>query len=139
MSLPPREYDKELQHHGVMGMHWGVRKPEPVSVPQRHKAVVHPDHPMDKPPAYSLSDVELRRRLNRVQMERMYSQLAVDIATQEAGKAYTKKFLATYKTANDAYNIYNSPMVKQIRTILKPVAKTAGSVVARNILHLPLG
>lgn len=67
------EYNQnELYHHGIKGMKWGVRRspqqlghsPKKVSSKQRRKNEMK-----------NMSDAELRRRINRIQMEKQYMQL----------------------------------------------------------------
>lgn len=57
----------ELQHHGVKGMKWGVRK----------KRTYHDDYRKahSKKSIRDMSDKELRERNNRLQMEQQYAQL----------------------------------------------------------------
>lgn len=57
----------ELQHHGVKGMKWGVRK----------KRARHEDYQKahSRKHVSEMSDKELRERNNRLQMEQQYAQL----------------------------------------------------------------
>ena len=57
----------ELQHHGIKGMRWGVRK----------KRTTHADYQKahSKKSVQEMSDKELRERNNRLQMERQYAQM----------------------------------------------------------------
>lgn len=57
--------DEFLQHHGVKGMKWGVRRKSKQTVEVSKK----PD------PVKKMSDNELRQKINRIQMERQYKQL----------------------------------------------------------------
>ena len=139
MSLPPREYDGLLAHYGVIGMHWGHRKAEPVAAPI-HRISAHPDHFSDRPHPAILSDVQLRTRINRLQMERQYIQLltADGVVTTAKGADYTKNILAKVKTANEIYNLYNSPMSQAVRKTLATLAKGTFQVAAYKI-GLPIG
>lgn len=63
-----------LEHHGVKGMHWGVRKETPRS--QNRKAI------KDRREAYKnrrlLSDEELRARIERLRLEKQFRDLSID-------------------------------------------------------------
>lgn len=56
-------YNNELYHYGVLGMRWGRRKNRSTINEPKKKNVK------------DMSDAELRQRINRLQMERQYSQL----------------------------------------------------------------
>ena len=88
----------ELQHHGVKGMKWGVRRyrnRDGSLTPAGKKryndsAPAHEHHKRvyDGKKASQLSDQELRDRLNRLNMEKQYSMLT---ATEtKAGKKFVK-------------------------------------------------
>lgn len=59
--------DAFLSHYGVRGMKWGVRK-SGASTKKKKKS--------GPPPAKSLSDEQLRAAINRMQLERQYTDLA---------------------------------------------------------------
>lgn len=58
--------DDDLQHHGVKGMHWGIR----------NRRTNKKGASADKPKAHQLSDEELKKAVSRMQMERQYNQLS---------------------------------------------------------------
>lgn len=80
-SAPP----DELHHHGIKGMKWGVRRNlHPSSggrlsslKKSRPKEDIHEDYANrhSKKSVKSMSDKELRERINRLQMEQQYKQL----------------------------------------------------------------
>lgn len=74
-----------LQHHGILGMKWGVRRtPEQLarargkSSSKKSSEDSHEDYKKahSKKSVKSMSDAELRSRLNRLQMETQYSKLS---------------------------------------------------------------
>lgn len=65
-----------LQHHGVLGMKWGIRRYQPYSKGGGKKGRYVGKKPVKKEnPTKSMSDAELRNRINRLQMEKQYKQL----------------------------------------------------------------
>lgn len=58
-----------IEHHGIKGMRWGVRRKRSAD------GRVSGDSASGKPKAHELSDEDLRKAINRMQMERQYSQL----------------------------------------------------------------
>ena len=58
-----RDIDAYLEHYGVKGQQWGVRKIRKTPAQKRAKQAGH------------LSDAELKKRVDRLNLERNYSQL----------------------------------------------------------------
>ena len=78
------EIDDFLEHYGVKGMKWGVRRSSSSGTSGRTNKT--PSRPAVK----SMSDDELRRRINRIQMERAYNTLTEQ--QMASGKAKAKEF-----------------------------------------------
>lgn len=150
IDMTAEEY---LAHYGVLGMKWGVRKDSsgrrrPTSEVLREqktkrrttskKESVRNNNSTQKVQNETLSDEELRRIINRIQLERQYAQLtapqkqqpsrmkslmkdvAYDVtkgATTEVGKAILSQALKVEfnKRAGAAYQI----PVKDIKKIVK--------------------
>ena len=81
--------NNELQHHGIKGQKWGVRRFQNKdgsltaagkSRKRNDDTPVHEDHKKahDKTSVKQMSDKELRDRINRLNMERQYSQLTAN-------------------------------------------------------------
>ena len=71
-------YDDFLQHYGVLGMKWGHRKARSnVSSNKKPKSTKNTttSKPKPKPTRRELSDEELRAVINRMRLEREYSDL----------------------------------------------------------------
>lgn len=108
--------NNELQHHGVKGMKWGVRK-----TPKHEDYVrVHKRKSIKK-----MSDAELRSRNNRLQMEQQYKQLT---KRTNYGKKAVQGFIkgaGTITAAVGAYAIYKKYGAMALDKI--------GDAVVRNI------
>lgn len=93
----------ELMHYGILGMKWGVRRtPEQLGhkkkdVKPKKTSDVHKDHSRARSKsAKEMSDHELREAINRLMMEKQYSDLNPDSISR--GKAATKKIVAIVGT-----------------------------------------
>jgi len=72
--------NKELKHFGIVGMRWGSRKGISAKKATRKKIA-------------SMSDDELRTKLNRINMERQYTALMQTRSSK--AKSYVTKIAAT--------------------------------------------
>ena len=86
--------DDYLAHYGVLGMKWGVRKNKTKGGLRKRKSTpVHDDYKKAHggKSVKSMSDQELRSRLNRLNMEKQYNQITG--ASISKGKAYADKII----------------------------------------------
>lgn len=110
--------NSELCHYGILGMKWGVRRTEAQLARARGKKTSESDSDAseDYKKAHSsksvktMSDAELRNRLNRLQMEQQYAKL--NPGTVNRGKDAASKILKTGTTiatvTTTALTIYNN-------------------------------
>lgn len=91
--------NNELAHHGVKGMKWGVRRSKTQLAraggkkPRDSSKEIHEDYKKahSKKSVKTMSDAELRNRLNRLNMEQQYAKL--NPTTVSKGKNQVSKVL----------------------------------------------
>lgn len=141
-----------LEHYGVKGMHWGVRKSDTTSqrLGLRPKGSAKPTASEDKAHANAsaakikrgntdaLSNKELQQLVNRMNLEQQYSRLSSQSGTVKRGQQGVKDVLAVGKTVNEAAQFANTPMGKGIGRALKKAAVgaavVAGKIAAKKAL-----
>jgi hypothetical protein len=74
--------DDFLKHYGKQGMKWGSRKAKTSGSRSKNK--------LAKPKAKDLSDEDLRKAVNRMQMERQYNVLVGNKTASSKGAAFAK-------------------------------------------------
>ena len=103
----------EITHHGILGMKWGKRKNSSAfgSVVGRKKS---------SPDVKKMSDSELKQKINRLQMEKQYTQLTRKESS--AGKKFVMNVLtdASKQTASKYVSKY---MSQGVDALIKKAAK----------------
>lgn len=145
-----------LTHHGVKGMHWGVRK-EGTGTPSAHKAetgtataVKRPRAPsvsadakqvdrlhqrVEKGGTDTLSNRELQTAISRMNLQQQYERLTAEQSRVDAGGEAVDKLLKNIGRAQKAHKAYNSDLGKLVRENIKTAAhrikKVADSPVTK--------
>ena len=109
--------NNNLQHHGIKGQKWGIRRfqnkdgsltPAGRKRQKQNDGPIHEDYSKshDSKSVKSMSDKELRDRINRLNMERQYAQLTateksigrkiVSEVLLNVGKELAKDYLKNY-------------------------------------------
>lgn len=105
-----------LEHYGVLGMKWGVRRAQNGRVTLGKKSKTQKPDPLKK-----MTDQELRNRINRIQMERQYKQLTAP--QRSAGQKIASDILVN-AAKQTATSYISKAMTKGVESALK---KKAGS------------
>ena len=99
-----------LQHHGILGMKWGVRRTPEQLARARGKKNSSDDE------VKKMSDSELRSKINRLQMEKQYKQLTSSEIS--VGRKFVQDVL-TNAAKQTATNYVSKYMTKGIDAIIK--------------------
>lgn len=106
-----------IAHHGVKGMHWGVRKRTPAKTTSDYRQTA----PLRKKPVQSLTNKQLKAVNDRMQLETKYKQLNPNVARR--GKMLATEIMAGVGLAAGAYTLFHSPAGQALINIGKKKAK----------------
>lgn len=120
-----RSTDDFFAHYGVKGMRWGVRRRADGTVERTGKRMKSEDYTtsreiMKKRP-YEMSNSELKKLNERLQLEQTYAQLSQknNVGKVRKGENYVKTATSLGKTASEVYNLVNSPAGKAAAAAVK--------------------
>ena len=122
----------ELTHWGVKGMKWGVRKDRiRTSKRDRMSADAREASMLKKKKVSEMSNAELQKLNNRVQLEQNYARL-----NPNAVKRGIKIVAATAGAMGTAMNLYNNSdkMVKAGSKIADKIVSSAGDMVMKDLM-----
>lgn len=104
-----------LEHHGIKGMHWGIRNPESrIRLARRNKRPSSSDFRKTAPhrgkPAHTLTNKQLKSVNERMNLEQNYNRM--NPSTIKKGSMAVGAIIGLATTATTVYNMYNSPAGK---------------------------
>lgn len=107
--------DDFLEHHGIKGMKWGVRRKGNVRVSSEAKRVSQIRAKAKTHGSHSLTNKELGDYNKRVQLETQYKNLTpTKGAKVKAGHNFVRDILAVGVTVNSAIAFASSPAGKSL-------------------------
>lgn len=121
------DVDAFLEHFGVKGMKWGIRKDKlggsrgssesASSDAARARAT---QDMIKKHGTSSVDNKDLQHLVTRMNLERQYNGLVgKDTPRVKKGLGFAKEFIGVGKMAQDAYNLANGPLAKAIGKAIK--------------------
>lgn len=129
--------DEVLAHHGIKGMHWGVKRAissvraghatrvaEKPAISEDHQKAQAAKAKVKSGGAKTLSNEELQSLVSRMNLEQQLSRLNESQPTKfHQGQSVVKKVLAAGKTINDVAAFVNSPTGKAVRSQIEKQVK----------------
>lgn len=110
--------EDSISHHGVKGMHWGVRRASSATSTSSRRAETHGDrqkvNELKKNSNRTLSNEELETIRKRLQLESNVSKLKTQTATVNRGHEVAKTILAVGTTAASIYALSQTPLGKRV-------------------------
>lgn len=138
MARSTNTSDQFLEHYGIPGMKWGKRSSKKATAPSKQVATPFPKNrpakgvtDLSPKPIKQIPDVELRQRINRIQMETQYkdltegkseapkSKVKKSFENMEKGHKIVKNVMGVAKTAQTIHKFANSDLAKDIAKLLK--------------------
>jgi hypothetical protein len=129
-SMKQSDVEALLQHFGVKGMHWGVRRSassKKTSTDAKKAAATKVK--IKTHGRQSVSNKQLKDLVARMNLEKQHTTLSRESASFTKGHEAVKSILAVAGTASAVFTLANSPLGKAVRSALKSnITRTAANV-----------
>lgn len=116
------DLDDLIEHHGVRGMHWGVRRSRAqldAASEDFKKASEHKETIKTHGGTHALQNNELQFVITRLNLEQQYSRLTEQPSQLKQGQKVIKEVLGVGKTIQEVHSFVNSPLGKSVKSQLK--------------------
>lgn len=110
-----------LEHHGVRGMHWGVRRNRAQldsASEDFKKASGHKETIKTHGGTHALQNNELQFVITRLNLEQQYSRLTTQPNQLKQGQKVIKEILGVGKTIQEVHSFVKGPLGKSIKSEL---------------------
>jgi hypothetical protein len=111
-----------LEHHGIKGMHWGVRRTRAQidSASEDFKTTsAHRSKVKEAGGTHALSNQELQTVITRLNLEQQYNRLTYEPSKLQKGQKAIKEILGVGKTVQEVHSFVNGPLGKSLKNELK--------------------
>jgi hypothetical protein len=128
--------DDVLEHFGIPGMRWGVRRTNPSASGPASEDVAKARSTAAEIKAHggktdTISNDDLNHLLNRMNLDQRYSTMLNDTSTRKQGQKKIKDLLETGKTLKDLDSFLGHPVKKAAVKGVAKAAKAGAKAAAR--------
>jgi hypothetical protein len=129
-------FDEVLEHFGIPGMRWGVRRSNPSAAGPASEDVAKARATAATIKAHggktdSISNADLNQLLDRMNLDQRYSKMLEDTSTRKQGQKKIKDLLETGKTLKDLDSFLGHPVKKAAVKGAAKAAKAGAKAAAR--------
>lgn len=111
-----------IAHHGVKGMHWGVRRTRAqldAASEDFRTSSAHRSKAKEAGGTHALSNQELQTVITRLNLEQQYNRLTFEPSKLQKGQKAIKEILGVGKTIQEVHSFVNGPLGKSVKNELK--------------------
>jgi len=123
---------QSLQHHGILGMHWGIRR-TPAQLGKRTEVAGDHLKSIRKQKVSTLSNEEIQRLAQRYQLES--SLKGVTPTALKRGENAAKAVFAAGSAIGSVYALTKSPLADDIKKVLNAGRNAAQGVISKRSMR----